>query len=66
MSLGEGFRFGFSGVAGVVFLWKMRANGEGGGRVRGWGGDRQRNRQVNAQALSKLPFSLVSNSLALF
>ena len=23
----------------------------------GWGGDRQRNRQVNAQALPKLPFS---------
>ena len=23
----------------------------------GWGRDRQRNRQVNAQALSKLPFS---------
>ena len=32
--------------------------GEGGGEGwGGWGGDGQRNRQVNAQALSKLPFS---------
>ena len=30
--------------------------GEGGGEGGGWGGDRQRTRQVNAQALSKLPF----------
>ena len=46
------------GGGGVwVFLWKMREKGKGVGRVRGWGGDRPRNRQVNAQALSKLPFS---------
>ena len=42
MSLGKGFR----GVVGVVFLWENQGKGEGGG-----GG------QVNAQALSKLPFS---------
>ena len=35
----------------------MREKGKGVGRVGGWGRDRQRNRQVNAQALSKLPFS---------
>ena len=53
MSLGEGFWFGFRGVAGVVFLWKMREKGEGVGRVGGWGGDRQRNRQVSAHAFVK-------------
>ena len=35
----------------------MREKGKGVGKVGGWGRDRQRNRQVNAQALSKLPFS---------
>ena len=35
----------------------MREKGKGVRRVGGWGGDRQRNRQVSAQALSKLPFS---------
>ena len=37
----------------MVLLWNIR--GKGVGRV--GGGDRPRNRQVNAQALSKLPFS---------
>ena len=55
MSLAEGFGVGFRGVAGVVFLRKKREKGGGVGRV--GGGDRQRNRQVNAQASSKLPFS---------
>ena len=39
------------------FLWKIRGKWERGGEGRGWDRDRQRNRQVNAQALSKLPFS---------
>ena len=53
MSLGEGFGGGLRAVqGGWVFLWKMRARvgGAGGG---GWGGDRQRNRQVNARAFVK-------------
>ena len=37
--------------------WGWVSFGQRGKRGRGWGGDRQRNRQVNAQALSKLPFS---------
>ena len=49
MFLGEGFGIGFRGV---LLLW-----GKGVGRGGGGGGDRQRNWQVNAQALSKLPFS---------
>ena len=52
-----GFGSGSAGWWGVVFLWKIREEGKGVGRVRGWGGDRQRNRQVNGQALSELPFS---------
>ena len=38
------------GVVGVVFLWRMRERGKG---VGGWGGDRQRNQQVNAHAFVK-------------
>ena len=45
---GGGFRVGFRGMAGMVFLLKMREKGKGEGG--GGGGDRQRNRQVNAQA----------------
>ena len=50
------FSFGLKlmGWRGWFFLWKVREKGKG---VGGWGGDRQRNRQVNAQALSELPFS---------
>ena len=45
---------GSGGWWGAVFLWKaMREKGKGVGR----GGDRQRNRQVNTQALSKPPCS---------
>ena len=35
----------------------MREKGKGGGEGGGWAGGWQRNRQVNVQALSKLPFS---------
>ena len=64
MSLGEGFGVGLRGVeGGAVFLWKAREKGKGVGRVGRWGGDRQRNRQVNAQALSKLRFSDLPFSL---
>ena len=34
----------------------MKEKGKVVGRAGGWGADRQRNRQVNAQALAKLPF----------
>ena len=37
MSLGEGVRVGFRGVTGVVFIWKMRAEGKGVGGGGGWG-----------------------------
>ena len=40
MCVGEGFEVGFRGVAGVVF------EGKRGRGWAGWGGDRQRNRQV--------------------
>ena len=49
MSLGERFRVGFSGGGGFPL-----EKGKGVGRVGGWGGDRQRNQQVNAQALKTL------------
>ena len=48
---------GSGGGGGAVFLWKLGKRGRG---EEGWGlggGDRQRNRQVNAQALSKLPLA---------
>ena len=45
----------------AVLLWKKWEKGRGSG---GWGGDRQRNRQVNAQALPKLPFSKLPFSQA--
>ena len=57
MSLGEGFGVGLRGVAGGGFPLENKGKGEGGGEGGGWGGDRRRNRQVYAQALSKLPFS---------
>ena len=59
MSLEVGFGVGLEGGLGAVFLWKLRKKGKGVGRVGvgGGGRDRQRNLQVNAQALSKLPFS---------
>ena len=44
-------------VGGAVFLWKIKEKGKGVGRVGGGVGTSKRNRQVNAQALSKLPFS---------
>ena len=44
------------GRGGVVPLWKIKEKGKGVGRVGGWGGDRQRNRQVNAHAFAKPPF----------
>ena len=50
VSLGEGFS---GGGGGVVFLWRMREKGKGVGRVTGWGGDRQRHRQVDAHAFVK-------------
>ena len=51
-----GFGVGFRKMVGEVFLWKIREKGKGwGGRVGGWGRDQQRNRQVNAQTLAKLP-----------
>ena len=58
MSLGEGFRFGFRGVAGVVFLWKIRQKGKGVGRVGGvgWGQAKEPASQC-ATRLSILPFS---------
>ena len=37
----------------MVLLWKMRENWEAGEEGRWWGGDRKRNRQVNAQAFVK-------------
>ena len=45
MSLGDGFGVGFRRV--VRFLMEYEGKGKGVGRVEGWGGDRQRNRQVN-------------------
>ena len=47
------------GGAGGGFPVEIREKGRGGerGGGGGWGGDTQRNRQINAQALSKLPFS---------
>ena len=57
VSLGEvpeGFGVGFRWVVGMVFLWKMRAKGEGGGEG-GGGGGVEWGQQVNAHALSKLP-----------
>ena len=47
-----------TGVLGVGggFLVENKGKGEGGGEGGGWGRGRQR-WQVNAQALSKLPFS---------
>ena len=48
MSLGERFGVGFRWVVGVVFLW--REKGKGGGE---WGGDMQRNWQVNVHAFVK-------------
>ena len=45
------------GVVGGGFPVENEGKGEGGGECGGWGRDRQRNRQVNARALSKLPFS---------
>ena len=48
---------GFRGMAGGGFPLESKGKGEGGGwEAGGWGGDRRRNRQVNAQALLKLPF----------
>ena len=58
MSVGEGFGSGSGrGRVGGGFPVKIRERGKGVGRVGGWGKDRQENRQVNSQALSKLPFS---------
>ena len=58
MSLAEGRGIGFRGVVGGGFsLWKIQEKGKGVGEGGGWGGDSQRNHQVNAQALSKLPSS---------
>ena len=59
VSLEEGFGVGFRWAGGGGFPVESNGKGEGGGqgRVGGCGGDWQRNRQVNAQALSKLPFS---------
>ena len=37
--------------------------GEGGGEAGCWGGDRQRNRKVNAHVSVKLPFSKLPSSL---
>ena len=54
MSLKEGR---VQGGGGGDFPVKTKGNGEGGGEGGGWCGDRQRNRQINVQALSKLPFS---------
>ena len=58
VSLGEGFGVTFRGVVGGGFPVENLTEKRGMGveRVGGWGGDRQRNRQVNAQALSKLLF----------
>ena len=50
---GGGVWVRFRGVVGGGFLVKNKGKGKGVGRV----GDWQRNRQVTAQALSKLPFS---------
>ena len=50
-----GFRWVVGG--GAVVLWNNQEKWEVGGEGGGWGRDRQRSRQVNAQALSKLPFS---------
>ena len=53
LSQGEGFGLGFRGVVGGgLLVEKVRERGNGGGEGGGWG----RDRQVNAQALSKLPF----------
>ena len=38
---------------GVVSLWNMSEKGDRGGEAGGWGGDRQRNRQVNEHAFVK-------------
>ena len=51
MSLGEGFGVGFMGLVGGGF--PVRSKGKGEGMRGGWGGDRQRNRQVNAQVFVK-------------
>ena len=60
MSLGEGFGVGLRGVVGGGFPVGMREKGRG-GRV--GGGDRQRNRQVNAHAnnFGKLPYIFSPN-----
>ena len=62
VSLGRGFGSG-SGGWWVVSCAKWRKRGRGWGGWGGWGRHRQRNRQVNAQALSKLPFSDLPFSL---
>ena len=70
MSLGEGFEVWFRGVVGGGFpvANEGKREGEWGGREGGgWGGDRQRKRQVNAQALSKRPFTkLIDLLMGLF
>ena len=53
--LGEGFGVRFRWVVGGGFPVENKERAKGGGEGGAWGGDRQRNRQVNAQALSKLP-----------
>ena len=52
MYLGEGFEGAFRGWWGGVFLLKTKEKGEGVGRLGGVG-DRQRYRQVNANAFVK-------------
>ena len=48
-----GLGSGSGGWRGVVFLWKVREKEKGAGEDGGSGGDRQRNRQVNAHAFVK-------------
>ena len=56
VSLGERFRVGFSGVAGGGFP-ENEGKGEGGGEGGGLGWGQAKKWQVNAQVLSKVPFS---------
>ena len=63
VSLGEGFRVGFRGVAGVVLLWKMREKGKGVGRVGGGVGTAKGTGKSTRMHLSKLPFSDLPFSL---
>ena len=62
MSLGEGFGVGFRWVVGGCFPVKSERRGVGVGEGAGKGtGNR-----INAQALSKLPFSNLPFSLVIF